>query len=353
SLLATTRDINDGVALAARTALVGWDDPRIHLLFLDLLEERESVEVVTEHLNAIGEDLGPLGMDRLRGIVGGLYVSEDWRNAARAQPLIGVLDTERAAPLLIEALTLWGRRAESGKGSARITEEIVVELRRLSGRGMGNKPAQWNAWWAAVLRGDVLLPETSLARGAPMTTAAFFGLRLASDRVLFVVDRSGSMERIIGTGGQSRYEEAVDQIFYFLAQAGSDASFALALFHDNAETWRTGRLMESSDSVLKQARRWLEAKRPKGGTNLRTGLFNALGGDRRGQVKADHLDVDTVVVLCDGATASGAGWVQDWIEATQEDLQLIIHGVQIGSHGDGTLEALAEGTGGKFIRVDG
>ena len=351
SLLAVSQDPDAFVAQEAQRALVGWDDPRVHLLFLDLVDRRQAVRLAVQHLEATEEDLGPVLLDRLRGIVGRLILSEDWRDAARALDLVGVLDTERAVPLLIEALTAWGRRAEAGTGSRRIIEEIVIELRRLSGRNLGREPERWHRWWSDVLRGAVLLPEAAQARGEPMTQATFFGLRLASDRVLFLVDRSGSMEETFGTGGETRYEEAIDQLFVFLKSAGPSTRFGLALFHDKGALWRSGRLVEATPPARKQARRWLSTQSPGGGTELRRGLLKALGCDRDGRINPERLEADTLVVLCDGATAQGPGWVTDWIGRTGEDLQLVIHGVQIGAFGDGTLEALAHGTGGQFVRI--
>ena len=353
ALILTAGDEDAFVAEAARVALVGWDDPRVHLVFLDLLEEREALREVAAHLNDPEAKPGPQALERLRGIVGRLYVSEDWRDAARARQVVAALDTMRAAPILIEALAVWSRRGEAGDGSRRILEEIVIELRRLSGRNLGRDPALWNRWWGDVLRGETLLPEAALARGEPMTTATFFGLRLTSDRVLFVVDRSGSMDSRFGSDDDhSRYEEAVEQLFRFLEQSGETTRFGVALFHDDADPWRAGKLLEATASAQKQARRWLSGKRPKGGTALRAGLFEALGGDRSGRVQAARVEADTVVVLCDGATAEGPAWVERWVDRVGEDLQLMIHGVQIGSHGDGTLEALAAATGGQFVRIE-
>jgi hypothetical protein len=60
-----------------------------------------------------------------------------------------------------------------------------------------------------------------------------------------------------------------------------------------------------------------------------------------------------VIVLCDGATSEGAGWVARWLAEENERAQLVFHCVQLGADGNGTLQALSEGSDGEFLRVDG
>lgn len=65
------------------------------------------------------------------------------------------------------------------------------------------------------------------------------------------------------------------------------------------------------------------------------------------------LEADTVIVLCDGETAEGPGWVEPFLEIANQRARVIFHCVKIGAGGDGTLEKLAKGTGGDFVRVGG
>jgi Mg-chelatase subunit ChlD len=180
--------------------------------------------------------------------------------------------------------------------------------------------------------------------------AAFFGLRLQSDRVLFVVDLSGSMATSFGTGGQSRYEEAKDQLFRFLEAAGERTRFGVVLFEDRGTSWRRG-LRQATPANLERLQRWLAARRPGGATELFEGLREGLALDREGRLDPARVEADTVVVLCDGQTADGPRWVRPWLARENQDALLRFHGVQIGHQGDGTLEALAEASGGDFVRV--
>ena len=65
------------------------------------------------------------------------------------------------------------------------------------------------------------------------------------------------------------------------------------------------------------------------------------------------LEADTVIVLCDGETEEGPGWVEPFLRSVNQRARVVFHCVRIGAAGDGTLEKLAGGSGGDFVRVDG
>lgn len=352
ALKRAARDEDRELARLAQLALAGWPEAVVHRFFLDELERGGAfLKALRRHLELAHESLGPPGLEALRAAVARLYFSTDWRDAARADDLVRWLDTPRAVPLLIEALATWVRRAEEGEGSRRIEHELVAHLRRLSGRSIGPHPERWNRWWQAVRSGQLELPEDDEGGGDSYSSAVFFGLRPVTDKVAFVVDRSGSMDGVFGTGARSRYEEAVDQLVRFLEASGPRTSFDIVLFNDGTRRYRS-RPQPASPSNLEHARRWLEAKGPEGGTRLREGVETVLEWRRRGGFDPTELAVDTIVVLCDGATEEGPRWVDaEWLRLVGEVGQIVFHCVQIGGGGDGTLEALAEGTGGAFVRV--
>lgn len=351
-LMRASSDPEREIRQAALRALAGWPAPVVHLFFLERIE-RDSLAIGTaaDHLDRVRGQLGPLALDQLRTTVGRLYVSDDWRDAARARQVVGFLDPPRAVPILIESLTVWQARTASGTGSKRIEHEILGELRRISGRSLGPVVPQWREWWKAVRSGRVLLPEFDSAGAENYSAATFFGLRPMTDRVIFVVDRSGSMEAAFGTDGRSRYQEAIDQLFRFLEQSGQETRFGLVLFHDRASRWRN-RLSPATPTTLGQARRWLEGKTPAGATHLREGLRKALDAGRDGALEVEKIEADTIVILCDGATAEGPVWVRPWLAKVNGEAMMTYHCALIGSGGDGTLEALAEGSEGDFVRVE-
>jgi Mg-chelatase subunit ChlD len=350
-LLVTARSESTELREAALDALAGWPDPVVHQFFFEALEESgKGIHDLARHLELVGDELGPGARDRLRLLCGRLYLDGEWRRAARAGKLVGNLATDEAVPILMEALAVWHRRAEEGGGSRRILGEIVRELQRLSGRSIGDEPDRWRRWWQAVEEGRVDLPADLEEKGQLVSSASFFGLRAATENVVFVIDRSGSMDGVFTTDGRTRYQEAIEQFLRFLEQAGEKTRFALVLFSDDGDRWHSG-LVRATGANLEQAHEWLDRNGPEGGTRLFEGLRAALRLDRRGRLSPERLEADTVIVLCDGATDEGPEWVRPWLRRENEVAQVVFHCVEIGHRGKGTLEALAAGSGGDFIRV--
>jgi VWA domain-containing protein len=363
TLCAAAREPDVELGLAALRALSGWPDASVHAFFLEELERPDGrVRAATEHFERVTLTLAsgqhepgllePPVLARLQRECARRYLSEDWREAARAHGLVRLLDTPRAVPILIESLSAWLRRAGEGRGSKRILAEIVAELQRLSGRAVGADPENWSEWWQGVVAGRIPLPADVAAASGQRSSATFFGLHAVTDRVVFVVDRSGSMRTGFGTDGRSRHDEAIDQLLTFLERSGEDTRFTIALFGDEGLAWRS-KLSPATATNRTLARRWLEEKPPGGETRLFQGLRAGLGLDARGHLALDRCEADTVIVLCDGVTGEGPGWVARWLAEENERAQLVFHCVQIGAEGNGTLEALATGTGGEFLRIPG
>ena len=153
-----------------------------------------------------------------------------------------------------------------------------------------------------------------------------------------------------GTTGRTRYEEAVEQMMRFLQAAGEETRFNVILFNDTATRART-KLVEASARNLEAARRSLLEREPGGGTNLRPAVELALQLDARGEVDLSRLEADTVIVLCDGATAEGRSWVRPTIDRVRAEARVVFHCVLLANRGDGTLELLSSETRGEFLHV--
>ena len=123
------------------------------------------------------------------------------------------------------------------------------------------------------------------------------------------------------------------------------------MFHDFAEIWRDD-LVRADEETLRAARLWLEQK-PRGGTQLRAGIERVFGQGTNRTPDLGRIDADTVIVLCDGATSEGPGWVPGFLSRVNARTRILFHAVQIGAEGDGTLERLAQGSGGEFVHIDG
>ena len=338
--------------------LATWPDPQVDAFLVELLgrphdraRDPHPFNLLLKRIRGHRQPLGERATELLGSRIAVMLIDPDWREASRAVELSRGMVADRSVPVLIEAMGVWSNRADLGRGSRRIQNEILQELQRISGRTIGPHPERWFTWWQAVQEGRVALADQDEAADVQRSSATFFGLRPITDRVTFVIDRSGSMDAAWGSTGHSRYEEAVEQMVLYLQAAGEGTHFNVVLF--SSETILSSRsLVPASADRLEAARRSILSREPEGGTFLKPGIRQALAVGSDGRVDLERLEADTVVVLCDGVTAEGPGWVPGFLERVAE-ARVQFHCVLIGSQGDGTLEALARGTGGEFLRIGG
>ncbi|MEM7515424.1 MAG: VWA domain-containing protein [Planctomycetota bacterium] len=369
-LLHAAKSTDPLVRTTALAALEGTNDDTVHLFFLRELEralvpanEKESPNLATRHLEShfskVELEVESRAAKPINHFCRRLLPAEDWRVALVALEVSKGLPRVWAMPPLIEALGVWKERMETEGGGRRVAYALADELRERTGRALGLHPDRWQKLWKAVQAGDLTL-EDGAAQARAVSSAAFFGLRPDTDRVTFVLDRSGSMDTAFGRTtqagaknrpGWSRYREAVEQLLHFVESLGEKAKFNVVLFDGNSSIWRS-KLQEATPQSLKAVRTWLLRRKPDGGTNLREGVMRALHVGRAGEPDMRKLEADTIIVLCDGQTNSGSGWVRPFLERTQAHTRLMFHAVQIGGAGDGTLKLLSEGTGGQLVLVE-
>ncbi len=344
-----------GLRDAAVLALEGWEDDSVHRFLLDQLRRNAaepgwiSPRVVRRHFSSVSIPPGSEAARELTGLLRTALESRDWRAAFRALELATALDDQDAVPELLSALRTWSQRRKDGAGRLRLEGDLVAELRRRSGRSIGLFPERWEAWWksrqAAKAQGNPPVDP------APPTVSGFFGLRPVTDRIVFVLDGSGSMVNALEPGGRTRYEEATQQLLGLLKSLGESTSFRVLIFSDETVAW-SDQMRFASPTNLAALRAWMQARRPRGATHLKPGIEAAMRLDARGIVDLARLEADTVIVLCDGATEEGPQWVAPLLDSQNERACLVFHCIQIGAGGDGTLELLAMRTGGEFVRVE-
>lgn len=344
---------------AAIAALAGRRQAAIHLRLIDLLGRAEAGELplwkraIEHHFQSVelAEDEAR-AVEKVLGHVTGALASEDWRRASRATAIARCLPHIAAFPALIDGLEVWVERAQDPERAVRrVQGEILAELERRSARSLGPRPERWRALWQAHERGEVGLRGEG--RDEQLTVGGFFGLRPSTDRVTFVLDRSGSMAASFGPqDDHDRLDEASEQMAGLLRLLGERARFDVVVFSDDARAWR-GKLQPASEENVRVATRWVRSGGARGGTHLRAGVHEAMHVDRRGELDLEALEADTIIVLCDGETARGPHWVEPFLRAANDDARVVFFAVQIGGAGDGTLERLCEETGGEFLHVQG
>ena len=349
------RDTDANVRAPALSALRGRPEDFITSFFLSGLERgKVSPEMLADHMRLAAQDkraevptagVAASRVRRLLDYVAPRLFHKDWREASRCIALMPLLDADMAVPMLVEGLNQWVAATNAGEGSRRVVHECRQALTLFAGRDLGLNPEIWAKWWR--LQSD---PEVVAAPAAVQSASAtFFGLRPVSDKLLFLIDRSGSMRE--GYGPQnSRFDEAVDRLLYTLRDLGEKTQFRVVLFSDGIKTFDT-ELTLATEGNLKSLKAWAHRVGTGGGTDLAGGVQGAFPGLTTGKLDPNEIDVDTVIVLCDGETEN-PDWVAPWLARYNDAARLKFHCVNLGGKPGGVLEALAKGSGGRFVLAE-
>lgn len=329
-------ELSNLVAIDAIARMVGTDAAlraRAVELLLELAKSKDAVVRIA----AIGA-LGDLGAAEAMDLLDEAMKAKLWQlRAASIQALAKIRD-KRAVELLIEAM-------EKEKG--RLKGDAVLALGRLTGKSLGMDVKPWKEWWAAI-KDRWEFPATGAQAATPSGTGAFYGIPVLSDRVIFCLDISGSMEAdATGTGTvtdgkkpkKNRLDAAVEQLIAVLKTFRKDVKFNVILFDTRIEPWDQ-ELVPATKSNVEKAATHLLMQKPRGGTNIYDTLEKAF----------EDPNVDTVFLLSDGAPGDGKFVHPDDIVREIRKLnrirQITIHTISLGP--SPFMKKLAEENGGQY-----
>jgi hypothetical protein len=283
------------------------------------------------------------------------------------------LDDPRCVPALIQA-----RRKADGL----VAEEIELALHHFTGEtffGAG-ADAMWSGWWRS--KGQAWLDSAATERHEAVDPerkggAAFYGIETRSNRIVFVLDRSGSMKRpvpqkAVVTGkakdrvpGKTRLEVAKNQLMRTVRGLPRSAKFAVVFYSHDVHTWRDPpSLMPATAANKKDAMDWFREKRAVGSTMIFDALRTALlyAGVGGGGSTTDPKGADTIFLLSDGAPSTKDGnelltgaaleeAVRAFLEANRA-FRCVVHTIGVGpQHNRELMQRLARETGGTYKAV--
>jgi Mg-chelatase subunit ChlD len=234
--------------------------------------------------------------------------------------------------------------------------------------------APWKDFWAREGASFTVRPAAAAGQAPAEANKyeKFFNLQIESDRVLFVVDFSGSMEEPVTlqattTSAQagttiSKAKLVVQELKKLVMSLPDGALLNVIVFSSDVRIWRqdSGRpaLVKLDDGARDDLLgSFLDSLRPSGPTNLYDALDKALDFGGRGLYdKYYAAGFDTLYVITDGAPTAGAIVDKDEIRRrVRESNQLrkvAIHCITFGSQNDTDfLRPLAEENGGRHIHV--
>ncbi|MSR75943.1 MAG: VWA domain-containing protein [Planctomycetes bacterium] len=228
-------------------------------------------------------------------------------------------------------------------------------LRDISGEDKGDAAA-WRLWWNTAQkdfqpRKPLIAPTEEAVRENKGTN--FYGIESRSRRLMFVLDRSGSMSES-DTASGSRWSVAQTEVINCIAALPDDAAFNIIFFSHDFDVWSKG-LMPATRQNKATATAWIKGIEAVGATNIFDPLERAFSLAGRGTFdKAYGTAFDTIYLMSDGQPNRGR--IIDPAEIVKElqrmnMLKLIkVHTIGVGKNHDPVLmRRIAEVTGGDYV----
>jgi len=182
---------------------------------------------------------------------------------------------------------------------SRIAADVVDGLRAASGLRHGSDPRPWEVWLGGLPDGPERIgpaAASAAAAGADEArTTTFVGHTVRSDRVTFLIDMSGSMWTEVQ--GESRKARVERELRKALEGLPPSARFNVLPFNDAPWPWAKS-LVDATPQNIAEALKAFERNTTRGKGDIWGALVRAL----------DDPEVDTLVLLSDGAPSGGERW---------------------------------------------
>ncbi len=247
------------------------------------------------------------------------------------------------------------------KEEGRLLSEFAQALWRLTGQPFQEDAKSWANWWATAKDKIQLLSDVDLEtvrsgeeehrlRQITRVKSEFFGIKIVSRRVIFIIDVSGSMEEKLtndykGKAGWTRMEVAREELKKCLENLDPGAFFNIMVFSSGVERWTDGALVPCDPAHRADALAYVDKLQAGGGTNLYDSLKDAF----------TDPEVDTIFVMSDGEPSMGEVVeplvIREHVASWNENRRIVINTVAVGGQFN-ILEWLAEDSGGTHVKFE-
>ncbi|MFI5403445.1 MAG: HEAT repeat domain-containing protein [Planctomycetota bacterium] len=290
--------------------------PLEHLLAKERKKSQPDPHVVHETLRALGQ----IGGTEADALLLAAASDPDWRYRLAAAEILLVhvrddrgLDAMRR--LLKDETPIVRETAVIAAGHAKMEplfEEMILLMREgnlrskkaaydamvlTSGQDYGYAPDVWAKWLQEKKKGG-LGGQGEIKDRERISVATYYDFKIFTDRVLFIVDVSGSMEWPDNRqGAPNRIEVAKRELVKVIKALDEKTLFNLATFAGHVNTWNKDGEVPATEANKKVALDWIDAALlPRGATNTYGALTEGL--DRNPQI-------DTIYFLSDGIPSTG------------------------------------------------
>ncbi len=300
------------------------------------------------------------------------YLSHrDWQVRVTAARALARIGTEEALDALIDRFN---------KEGGRLYRELYAALKVIARDDLGKNPETWRKWWdtqKAEHGGLGPQPEKRAELGDEYgkpeppgpDDPGYYGQRIFSHSVGFVLDTSGSMKTTIhipevaakGLGNLpqsgTRFDLAKQVLTEALQKLDPQVRFNLVFFSTDVRPWKK-RLMPATPGNVSAAIGAVKAQQADGETNIHGALLAALGLLDKPTIEADLDPIpDTVYFLTDGSPTRGeitqSETLLAWFASLNRFAKVELHVIAMGNLGVDLpfLERLAKAGDGTFTHV--
>jgi HEAT repeat protein len=251
--------------------------------------------------------------------------------------------------------------ARMAKEDGRVQHEFANALWRLTGQPFQSNAEGWGKWWEGARDKFVFLTEDQLAnvrtgeedwrlKQETHVKTEFFGIKIISHKVIFIIDISGSMNEGVlneyqGMKGQSRIEIAKTELEKCVEGLDASAFFNIIIFSTGVEKWIDGGLTAATKKNRDEAKAYIEKIGANGGTNL----YDAV------ELAFEDKDVDTIFIMSDGEPNLGKESdpvvIREHVKAWNEHRGIVINTIQVAGQFQ-ILDWLAEDSGGTHVKFE-
>lgn len=299
----------------------------------------------------------------------------DWRVRAAAIESVRKTPTDQSVDMLVARLK---------KEKGRLEDDLNKALQEITGQKF-RWVDQWEGWWKG--NGRRLPPKgASTDPNAPddpkkkrKADHKFYGIRSRSDRIIYIIDMSGSMKKEVEelkkgpvtgkkksdtpVGGKTRWQVASNELKRALSNLPRTAYFQIIFFNHSVQPWKS-EMVEASPANKKLAIDYVNNTKPRGATFTMGALRKAFGMAgaeiSKGSTRGSAPTVDTIFLLSDGgptdAKMSGAAPMDpdpilEQVVQWNKDLGVVIHTIAVHTDKVGTyfLKQLAAQNKGQFV----
>jgi len=191
------------------------------------------------------------------------------------------------------------------KSDGQLKYETAMNLQQATGQKFGGITSDWKNWWQEnrenfVFASRAEAPQQVALKVAPRPIPweeprpSFYGMTIYAKRVVFIIDRSGSMNSAVN--GETRLQRAQQELLRAIKSLTESDHFNIVAFDDKMEVF-SRRLMKATDANKDDGIRFGYGLEPGGGTACYEPLKMGLEASN---------DLELILFLSDGEPTAGA-----------------------------------------------